>query len=1057
MRVAFDCSSVLWTGLLVGQDVEGQVVEHNGRKVNVNSAAYGYENVVNSINAALNEFNCVPVDMIWVIEGRDSKKRRVMISGDYKANREGEKDSRPPEAYVEFNKLKEQITETYRNLGAIGLTQPFVEGDDVLAWLAKHTEEDLVIVTGDNDLIVLNGVNEYGATVRVRVSGVVGVNKYGDFDFKLTTIYKALVGDTADNIKGCVGFGAAAWMKLNIQYGDDGCFELQTLIAAGKRDEIAQIAKENNCKLLGKIVDQWDGVRKSLRLAELHPEWVNTIKQPLEWLPGMVVRKTEDERLVKWRAASRLVTAGKFDAALAFMKSKSLESPFFCIDFETTNSVESDDWLEARGKGKVDVMGSTIVSCGINFGANMQYGLYVSVNHADTDNCTIEQLGEMLQAIPQDKYNVAHNAAGFELPVAYNTFGKAWADNGWRGFIPNMVDTRIAASFWDENQPSHGLKQLSKLLLGYEQTTYEAVTTIDGVQHKMDGLSAQHVMSYGLDDTYTASGLWNMFKLVMQLEHTYSAFVRLEQKPMYLSALAYVQGLKVDIARLKELEKNDEETTKVCWTTIEQYLLTKGWEGTVCPVYSEFAAAGIKEAVAIVTGLELKTMIRTVSKLVVLVAALEHEDAATLAAAIEANDLSLLNQMVARKFDGKPLFNVGSPLQISKLLYGTMGLPVRLKNKPTEKMKLEGNREGTPRTDDSAVELAIKMGDATPEVQQVLEALLAMKSANTRAGLYWKAYPNMLHWKTGRMHPELRQSSTNTRRWAGSSPNIQQMDSAADGVRSCILADKGYVIISEDEQAQEVRLMAELCQDPILMGAFVGANLQDVHSLIGSQIAKCTYEEFMARRKAPETKELYGAMRKKSKITLFAVLYGATAPKIGETLGIETAEAQGYVDGIYKAFPGVAVWKEKIEDKVKTDGIIPLIGGTVRHLGVLINSENSFESSKALRQAGNASIQGSGANQLKAIMADVWDSDMLETTSLRWLFVAHDEGVVQAKVGDAVDVAQRLHGFMVKQFMPTIPSVSSVGVGRNYGQLKEMEFLVFDRDLVKQTVDSLFA
>ena len=1056
MNIFMDMSSIIWTGLFAGTDVEGIDVQHGGRKVHVNTAAFGYENVVNSINSALNEFNLTPMDLIMVFEGKDSKKRRCLVDTTYKANREGEKDSRPPEAYLEFNKLKDIIRTTYKNLGAIAVSQDFVEGDDVLAWLALNAEDDCVIVTNDNDMATLNGVNAYGAKVDVRINGVIGVNKYGDFDLKLVSLYKGLVGDASDNIKGCVGFGAAAWMKLNIQYGDDGCFELEKLVNEGKRDEVAAIAAENGCKLLAKLVDQWDSVRKSLRLSTLHPEWVNTVKVQLNWEVGMVQRKTEDERLKGWRSASRLVTAGNFDEALKFMRSKASESPFFCIDFETTNSDESDDWLEARGKGKVDVMGSTIVSCGINFGRNLQYGLYVSVNHADTDNCTVEQLGEMLQAIPAGKYNVAHNAAGFELPVAYNTFGQEWKDNGWRGFLPNMIDTRIAASFWDENQPSHGLKGLSKLLQGYDQTTYEEVTTVDGVQLKMHQLSAEHVVAYGLDDTYTASGLWNFFKLFMKLEHTYDAFIRLEQKPMYLSALAYVQGLKVDVARLKVLEKKDEETSKVCWATLEEYLLSQGWDGTVCPVYEELTPAAIKEVVKVVLGLELKTMVRTVSKLSVLVRELDHEDAGTVAAAIEANDLALINRMVARNFEGKPLFNVGSPLHIKSLLYESMGLPIRLLNKPTEKMKSEGIRQGTARTDDSAVELAIKMGDATPEVQKVLESLLEMKSANTRSGLYWKAYPSMIHWKTGRMHPELRQSSTNTRRWTSGSPNIQQMSGEADGVRSCIVADKGYIIISEDEQAQEVRLMAELCQDPALMGAFVGENLQDVHSLVGSQIARCTYEEFMARRKNEETKEQYAAMRQKAKVTLFAVLYGATAPKIGETLGIETDEAQGYVDAIYKAFPGVAKWKERVEKLAKEHGTIPLIGGTVRHLAKLVNSENSFEASKALRQAGNASIQGAAANQLKTIMTDVWDSDMLETTSIRWLFVAHDEGVVQARLEDAAEVAEKLHGFMVKQFMPTVPSASSVGVGKNYGQLKEMEFLTFDRGLVQKTIASLF-
>lgn len=1061
MNIFLDASSILWTGLFAGTDVEGLDVQHGGRKVHVNTAAFGYENVVNSINSALNEFNLTPMDLIMVFEGKDSKKRRCMIDTSYKANREGEKDSRPPEAYVEFNKLKDIIRTTYKNLGAIAVSQDFVEGDDVLAWLALNAEDDCVIVTNDNDMATLNGVNAYGAKVDVRINGVVGVNKYGAFDLKLVSLYKGLVGDTSDNIKGCVGFGAAAWMKLNIQYGDDGCFELEKLVNEGKRDEVAAIAAENGCKLLAKLVDQWDAVRKSLRLSTLHPEWVNTVKVQLSWEVGMVQRKTEDERLKGWRAASRLVTAGNFDDALKFMRSKSSESPFFCIDFETTNSDESDDWLEARGKGKVDVMGSTIVSCGINFGRNLQYGLYVSVNHADTDNCTVEQLGEMLQAIPADKYNVAHNAAGFELPVAYNTFGQEWKGNGWRGFLPNMIDTRIAASFWDENQPSHGLKGLSKLLQGYDQTTYEEVTTVDGVQLKMHQLSAEHVVAYGLDDTYTASGLWNFFKLFMKLEHTYDAFIRLEQKPMYLSALAYVQGLDIDFAKLKKLETEDKQLSDACWLDIETYLISKGWDGVTCPIFDELTAANIKQAVQIVLGQELKTMIRTPAKLATLIGSLEHDSAETLANLILSDRVDLVNTMVAARYTGKPDFNVGSPKQLSKLLYEVMGMPIRLRNKATDAMREKGIKEGNPRTDDSAVDMAIKFGDVKGAEASVLKSLLAMKSCNTRSGLYWSAIPANLHWKTGRLHPELRQSATNTRRWTSSSINIQQLESDSEGVRS-VIRDGKRIIASLDQSSQEVRLMAELSADENLLSCYVGDNLKDTHSLVAHRIAKVSYEEFMLMRKS-EDKDIYlkaNTTRQLAKQVFFGFLFGAAAPKLAETLGISEVEAQSYIDAINLAFPGIRKYQEQSAKMAETLGYVDILGGSRRHLAKLVTSEDKWTSQKALRQSGNARIQGAAANQIKTVMSDVWDSNLLDSTSLKWLFCVHDEIVVSMDPSDSVYILEYVHKLMTKPFLTKLPSESSIGIGKNFGQLSEMSEDAFrggrfDKALLLKTIQTL--
>lgn len=1084
MKIFWDMSSVIWTALRAGKDTaDGIYVNHNGKEVLVNSAAYGYENAVNHMIAELKQWRLTPEDAVLVFEGKDSKKRRCMIDPQYKAKRDADK---PPEAYEQFNLLKNKLKQTFRDLGAIAVSQDYVEGDDILAWLAQHTEQDAIVSTYDNDLVVLNQVNAYGAKIMVSVKGEVALNKYGDFDLALVTLYKSLVGDSSDNVKGSPGFGPTAFMKLIATYGEDGAYELLDLLKQGQRDQLAVLAKSNGCKLLQKIVDTWEEVVKSYKVVLLHPEWVNTIRQQLTWEPGMVKPECNDERLRQWRGQARLVTAENYDAALAFFQSKVGETKDFSIDFETTTPDESDDWLEQRGKNGVDVIGSTVVSMGLNFGANHQYAYYISVDHKDTPNCSLDQLVEFIRCIPQDKHIIAHNAAGFELPVAYNNFGDKLTGNGWRGFIPNMIDSRIAATFWDENQPSHGLKQLTKLLLGYEQGTYQETTTksapvgtltggrvtkeeeIDGItwehrQYKMHELTGKEVTAYGVDDVYTATGLWNFFKFFMELEHTYKPFLELEQKPMYLSALAYVQGLDIDMPRLTMLEKQDKELAAKCWSTIESFLIEKGWDGVSCPVFTELSPATIKQAVQIVLGMELKSMVRTPSKLAALIEQLDHEDAPTLAAMIQDNRVDLVNQMVASRYSGKPDFNVGSPKQISKLLYEVIGMPIRLRNKATDAMRAAGIKEGNPRTDDGAIEMAIKFKDVGEREVAVLKALLEMKSCNTRNALYWSAYPGMINWKTGKIHPEIRQSSTNTRRWTSGQPNIQQMEGSSDGVRSVIKADPGYVFVSLDFSSQEVRQVADYSKDENLLGCYVGDKKRDTHSIVGARVAGVTYEEFMAMRKSEDEEVAAKAagIRRVSKVVLFASLYSAAAPKIAETLGIAEDEAQGYIDAIFGEFPEVKKWKEESENMAETLGYVTLAGGTKRHLAKLVTSEDKWEASKALRQAGNARIQGAGANQVKKVMSAVWDSDLLDNSGLRWKFCVHDEVCFAVPKATAVDTIESVHKIMTRKFLEIVPSESSVGIGLSYGQLTELEKpfaalgVEFDRATVKDTVESL--
>jgi DNA polymerase I-like protein with 3'-5' exonuclease and polymerase domains/5'-3' exonuclease len=1041
MKIAVDLSSVIWNCMNAGTDPQQYKVEYEGKSFTVRTAAHGYEYAVNSIKSVLDKYNASPRDLIIVIEGANSKAPRLMIDKDYKSQR----GKRCPEQYQEFGLLRDRLVTLFRNLGALAIQQDNVEGDDVIAWLAKTYPGKLVIKTTDNDMAALNSDR-----VIVDIAGDAAVNKYGDFPFEYVTLYKAMVGDSSDNIKGIKGFGPAAWIDFDRQFGAAGMKELTRLAEKGSLEELALEATQND--MVARIYEGAEDFLRSYQCAKMHPEWVNTLSNPITYLPGLVQPTCDDERLAKYKAQMRLITADNYDAAVAFFKSKITETAYFPIDLETSTPEESDDWLAAAGSDRVDVIASKITGGSVSFGANGQYAYYISVDHKDTNNVTMKQFGDLLRLIPTDKLSVAHNAQGFELPVLFMEFGQEWADNGWRGFFPNLVDSRIAASHWDENQFSFGLKTLTKKLFGYDQTSYAEVT--GGL--KMNQIPATQVLAYGCDDVYTSGALWDFFSFIMTIEGTLDAFIEIEQKPMYLQALSYCQGIKLDMPKLQQLSAADQELEKVQQVVLDKSLIKLGWEGTVCPTYVELTPANVKEAVQIISGIELKTAVRTISKLSQMVRETGNEQCILLANLIDSNDVVGINALVATHFSGHPEMNVGSPKQLKELLYDKLGMPVRLRNKPTQAMRDKGIREGTPRTDEDAVKMAIKMGDVPEEHVDALKALMELKFINTRRSLYWDAYPKLLHWKTGRLHPELRQSATNTRRYAGSAPNIQQQDSTPGGVRStCIPHKRNAIVVSLDESAQEVRQLADYCQDANLLTCYLGTKeqLRDVHSIVACKIAGCTYEEFRARLKSGD--ELSAKQRQAAKITLFATIYGAAAPKIAEGLGITEAEAQEYIDAIYAQFPDVKAWKEASEDQARRLGFVEIHGGTIRHLASLVLSDDKYTAAKAMRQAGNARIQGAGGNQIKRIMSRIWDSRLIEDYDYRWYFSVHDETVHSVAREHAVPVIKILHGFMTEQFLKTVPSASSIGVGRSFGELNELGE-VFDEEAIAKAVEAIF-
>lgn len=1062
-RIIVDLSSVCWTSLFAGTDKEfGVKVEHNGRQVLVNSAQHGYENAINMIDAAMRHTGVTPANIILVEEGVDSKSFRKRIFEGYKAK----SNDKPEACYVQFNLLKPMIKQALLDVGACVCSQPYVEADDIIAYLVGKLSGEITIVSNDGDLFAL-----YRDNLQMWKGGtLLDSNPFGPFDPRHIQLYKALVGDDSDTYPGAKGFGDKAFLNLALAFGDEGldafcdllrqeeAFFLEKQRVSG---QWLRTLEEDVCefKPLQKVLDNIDTVVRCWMLARLYPEKIDTMRQPLQWQAGMVKKGHFDERLRPYSQQIRLVTAENYEAAVNFLQRKLEETAEFCLDLETTVPQESDDWLALRESRGVDVVASTITGCGLTFGNNNQYGYYISVDHADTDNVTIGQLADLLALLPRDRITVAHNAAGFELPVMYNAFGQRWKDNGWRGFFPNMVDSRIAASYWDENQPSHGLKNLSKLLLGYDQETYAEVTG----GKKMDELTAKHVLSYGLDDVFCTTAIWNFFRLQMEIEGTLEAFMRIEQKPMYLSALSFVQGTPISLERLFKLKAEDEAKYTECSKTLNAYLIEKGWSGTQCPVLSELTPAGVKEAVRVILGTELETQVRTVSKLAKLVDLIEHEDAPLLARLIEQNDLAQINDWMARRFDGTPEINVGSNKQLVSLMYETMGLPIRLRNKPTDAMRAAARAKGekvlgNPRADDEAMAMAIKMGDASEEVKPVLEALTTMKSINTKMGLYWNAYPNMVHWKTRKLHPEFRQSATNTRRYTCGSPNLQQLDAAYGGVRSVVLPHhRDAVIVSLDESGQEVRLLSEMSGDVNLRSCFVGENLKDTHSITAAMILDVPYEEFITRKNSDDKDVATEAntARQNGKTTFFAVNYGSMAPKVAETLGISEEVAQGYIDSLERAFPGVFEWKKETESFALSKGYVEILGGTRRHLANLLRSDDKWAAQKALRQASNARIQSAGGNQLKLIMSAIWDSDVIEKYDYRWYFSVHDETVHSIGRGDAVECIKLLHGFMTERFMETVPSKSSIGLGSTFGTLIEIGE-DFSEELVLKALDEIF-
>lgn len=501
-RGIVDVSSIIWTALYAGKDTEHgyKVVDSDGKEHHVNSAEWGYQNAMNMLVTFMKDVYLRPNQLILVTEGKNTKEARRSLLPTYKAGRD-----HLPEAYEEFNKAKAMILEQFLAVGSHQAWQDGIESDDVIAFIARNLEGHRFIFSGDKDLAQLCGpgpkdrLRPYGGGVDTTKGrglddsawtgyihhyrqGQLDKNPFGPFPHNLIPVAIALVGDSVDRIPGAIGFGKGAFEKLLVTFGPEGIELMDRLI---RRRELLRLQEDvAEMRELRKIIDSAESVYTSYRLGQLWSERVDTVDAPLRWQAGVVRPASEktDALLRKFAGRVEIMHRDNYTATVQAVRKYIETSPFVALDIETSTPPESDEWIESRGKdveATVDVFGSELTSLQVTFGPNLQYTLYLPVDNREEEdirNLSIDQVREFCELIPKETRIYVHNCS-FELPVLYNTWGEKWKDDpDWHGFLPNVVDTKIGASYVDENM-RQGLKSLSLHYLDYKQNTFEETVT----------------------------------------------------------------------------------------------------------------------------------------------------------------------------------------------------------------------------------------------------------------------------------------------------------------------------------------------------------------------------------------------------------------------------------------------------------------------------------------------------------------------------------------------------------------------------------------------------
>jgi DNA polymerase-1 len=317
-------------------------------------------------------------------------------------------------------------------------------------------------------------------------------------------------------------------------------------------------------------------------------------------------------------------------------------------------------------------------------------------------------------------------------------------------------------------------------------------------------------------------------------------------------------------------------------------------------------------------------------------------------------------------------FNLGSPKQISEILFGKLGLPG---GKKTAK--------GAWSTKADILEQLSAEGHDLPRVILDWRGLSKLKST------YTDSLPGEINNETGRVHTSYALASTTTGRLSSNDPNLQNIPiRTEDGrkIRTAFVPEKGNVLISADYSQIELRLLAHIADLPSMKQAF--ADGVDIHAMTASEMFGTPVEGMdpMVRRRA--------------KAINFGIIYGISAFGLANQLGISRSEAKDYIDSYFEKFPGIRQYMDDTKAFAKTHGYVETVFGRRTYVGG-INDKNPAMRGYAERQAINAPIQGSAADVIRRAMIRMPAALKRKKLNAKMLLQVHDELIFEAPTAEA--------------------------------------------------------
>ena len=351
-------------------------------------------------------------------------------------------------------------------------------------------------------------------------------------------------------------------------------------------------------------------------------------------------------------------------------------------------------------------------------------------------------------------------------------------------------------------------------------------------------------------------------------------------------------------------------------------------------------------------------------------------------------------------------FNVGSPQQLAEVLF--------------DKLNLQPPRRSRAKSRSTAADVLEELATEHALPKKVIEfrELTKLKSN------YADVLPRLIHPGSGRLHTRFSQTGAVTGRLSSSNPNLQNIPIRTElgrEIRAAFIAAPGSLLLSADYSQIELRILAHLSEDPVLVEAFRRG--EDIHSR--------TAQEVFDIAPFAQTRE----HRRVAKVINFGVIYGLSAFGLAQQLDIDQKEAARFIAKYFERYRGVKEFLDGQIAETRKSGITKTLFGRIRPIPE-INSPQPNLRNFAERTAMNTPMQGAAADLIKLAMIELDRRLPKEKFKSRMILQVHDELLFEGPETEipkltklAKEVMEGVHQFRV-------PIVADTKVGHNWRDMK---------------------